>query len=178
MAIEARRSLGFRDAPPGIMMALRREQWTSGSQRVHNLTVAGPHTYYVAAGATEVLVHNQNTPNHCGIDIGAAREQAVAELVGGRVSGPAGKQGMKVVRPGVGSTDVDVIGPNGEWLAVGGPAKAKNINKLREKLSILKYAADREGVRAIAYFEVGTPLSVIQAAMRILGAKNVVQFTR
>ncbi|MGW5163210.1 hypothetical protein ACWEPN_47690 [Nonomuraea wenchangensis] len=61
---------------------------------------------------------------------------------------------------------------------MGGPAKAKNINKLRQKLSILKYAADAEGVRAIAYFEVGTPLSVIQAAMRILGAKNVVQFTR
>ncbi|SEU27341.1 RHS repeat-associated core domain-containing protein [Nonomuraea wenchangensis] len=155
------------------------EKWTSGRQRVHNLTVAGPHTYHVAAGKTDILVHNDNNPtNHCGVDIGAAREQAVAELTGGHVSGAAGKQGMKVVRPGVGSTDVDVIGPNGEWIAVGGPAKAKNINKLRQKLSILKYAADAEGVRAIAYFEVGTPLSVIQAAMRILGAKNVVQFTR
>jgi RHS repeat-associated protein len=30
------------------------------SERVHNLTVSGVHTYYVAAGATTVLVHNNN----------------------------------------------------------------------------------------------------------------------
>jgi uncharacterized membrane protein len=34
--------------------------WTSAEQRVHNLTVADTHTYYVLAGATPVLVHNSN----------------------------------------------------------------------------------------------------------------------
>ncbi|MFB7600207.1 polymorphic toxin-type HINT domain-containing protein, partial [Streptomyces sp. NPDC056160] len=32
-------------------------------QRVHNLTVAGLHTYYVLAGSTPVLVHNNRCPN-------------------------------------------------------------------------------------------------------------------
>jgi hypothetical protein len=34
------------------------ERWTEPSQRVHNLTVDGLHTYYVLAGHTPVLVHN------------------------------------------------------------------------------------------------------------------------
>ncbi|MEV0119500.1 hypothetical protein AB0H77_40650 [Streptomyces sp. NPDC050844] len=36
--------------------------WTAPSQRVHNLTVADLHTYYVMAGDTPVLVHNSNCP--------------------------------------------------------------------------------------------------------------------
>ncbi|TDB85784.1 hypothetical protein E1264_20055 [Actinomadura sp. KC216] len=32
--------------------------WTTHRQRVHNLTVADAHTYYVLSGATPVLVHN------------------------------------------------------------------------------------------------------------------------
>ncbi|MFF1378519.1 polymorphic toxin-type HINT domain-containing protein [Streptomyces sp. NPDC058308] len=32
--------------------------WTAPAQEVHNLTVAGAHTYYVLAGDTPVLVHN------------------------------------------------------------------------------------------------------------------------
>lgn len=39
------------------------KSWTTSRQRVHNLTVADLHTYYVLAGATPVLVHN-STP--CG----------------------------------------------------------------------------------------------------------------
>jgi RHS repeat-associated protein len=34
------------------------KRWTVQSATVHNLTVAGEHTYYVLAGATPVLVHN------------------------------------------------------------------------------------------------------------------------
>ncbi|PSK91304.1 intein/intein [Murinocardiopsis flavida] len=34
---------------------------TEGDQRVHNLTVADLHTFYVAAGRTPVLVHNSNS---------------------------------------------------------------------------------------------------------------------
>jgi hypothetical protein len=36
-------------------------KWTARSQRVHNLTVDGLHTYYVVAGNTPVLVHNCDT---------------------------------------------------------------------------------------------------------------------
>ncbi|WP_371778487.1 polymorphic toxin-type HINT domain-containing protein [Streptosporangium subroseum] len=37
------------------------KKWTA-YQRVHNLTIADIHTYYVLAGATPVLVHNSNCP--------------------------------------------------------------------------------------------------------------------
>ncbi|MEJ8650735.1 polymorphic toxin-type HINT domain-containing protein [Streptomyces sp. MS1.AVA.3] len=37
--------------------------WTTFRQRVHNLTVADLHTYYVLAGDTPVLVHNSNCGN-------------------------------------------------------------------------------------------------------------------
>ncbi|MFE9860507.1 polymorphic toxin-type HINT domain-containing protein [Streptomyces sp. NPDC005780] len=36
------------------------KSWTAQNQRVHNLTVADLHTYYVLAGRTPVLVHNSN----------------------------------------------------------------------------------------------------------------------
>ncbi|GAA4593682.1 hypothetical protein GCM10023194_58560 [Planotetraspora phitsanulokensis] len=43
------------------------KKWTAHHQRVHNLTIADLHTYYVLAGATPVLVHNANS--RCGIVI-------------------------------------------------------------------------------------------------------------
>ncbi|MEU6229335.1 polymorphic toxin-type HINT domain-containing protein [Streptomyces sp. NPDC047042] len=39
------------------------KSWAVKDQRVHNLTVAELHTYYVLAGATPVLVHNDRCPN-------------------------------------------------------------------------------------------------------------------
>ena len=46
--------------------------------------------------------------------VGAAREERVAELTNGRIpSGAPGKMGMKITQPGVGSSDVDVIGSDG-----------------------------------------------------------------
>src|SRR5690606_14875296 len=36
------------------------EHETAQDQRVHNLTIANHHTYYVLAGAASVLVHNRN----------------------------------------------------------------------------------------------------------------------
>lgn len=37
------------------------------SQRVHNLSVGGPHTYHVVQGGTDVLVHNSPRPRYpCG----------------------------------------------------------------------------------------------------------------
>ncbi|MEJ3749690.1 DNRLRE domain-containing protein [Actinomycetes bacterium KLBMP 9797] len=45
------------NADGDLLRVVASRAWTQ-SQRVHNLTVAGIHTYYVRAGATQVLVHN------------------------------------------------------------------------------------------------------------------------
>ncbi|WP_328873557.1 hypothetical protein OHT76_27665 [Streptomyces sp. NBC_00287] len=111
--------------------------------------------------------------------IGAAREQKVAELTQGTIpSGAPGKPGMKVTKPGAGTTDVDVIGGDGSYIAVGGPAKARNLAKFGEKCHILKYAAEQQGVRAQVYLEEGTPEPALRPARRILGDTNVHTFTR
>ncbi|MFJ5557351.1 PrsW family glutamic-type intramembrane protease [Streptomyces sp. NPDC093250] len=111
--------------------------------------------------------------------VGAAREQKVAELTGGTVpSGAPGKPGLKVTKPGAGTTDVDVIGADGSYIAVGGPAKARNLAKFGEKCHILKYAAEQQGVRAQMYLEEGTPDSALVLARKILGDANVHTFTR
>ncbi|WP_245238411.1 PrsW family glutamic-type intramembrane protease [Streptomyces roseochromogenus] len=111
--------------------------------------------------------------------VGAAREQKVAELTNGTVpSGAPGKPGLKVTKPGAGTTDVDVIGGDGSYIAVGGPAKARNLAKFGEKCHILKYAAEQQGVRAQVYLEEGTPESALNLARKILGEGNVHTFTR
>ncbi|MBE8474122.1 hypothetical protein [Streptomyces justiciae] len=111
--------------------------------------------------------------------VGAAREQKVAELTDGTIpSGAPGKPGMKVTKPGAGTTDVDVIGGDGSYIAVGGPAKARNLAKFGEKCHILKYAAEQQGVRAQVYLEEGTPEPALKLARKILGDANVHTFTR
>ncbi|MFF4502129.1 PrsW family glutamic-type intramembrane protease [Streptomyces sp. NPDC001401] len=111
--------------------------------------------------------------------VGAAREQKVAELTDGTVpSGDPGKPGLKVTKPGAGTTDVDVIGGDGSYIAVGGPAKARNLAKFGEKCHILKYAAEQQGVRAQVYLEEGTPEPALRLARKILGDGNVHTFTR
>lgn len=72
---------------------------------------------------------------------------------------------------GLGSTDIDVIGKAGEYIAVGGLAKTPS--KVGRQLQILKAAADRAGVKAVAYFAKGTPEAVLKVARRRLGAENV-----
>ena len=58
-------------------------------------------------------------------------------------------------------------------IQVGGPAKAKNLAKLGQKLNILKCAASNDGVGAQAYFEKGTPETALNLARKVLGAENV-----
>jgi len=40
-------------------------------------------------------------------------------------------------------------------------------------LKVLKTAADQAGVKAVAYFEKGTPESALKVARKWLGAENV-----
>ena len=72
-------------------------------------------------------------------EIGALREITVARLVGGTVLGEPGKPGMEIIKPNVGKTDVDVLGPNGEYIVVGGPAKSLKLSRLGEALHILRF---------------------------------------
>ncbi|MBK7926931.1 MAG: RHS repeat-associated core domain-containing protein [Bryobacterales bacterium] len=107
--------------------------------------------------------------------IGAAREVAVAALTGGRLASVAG-EGLKVTVKGLGSTDIDVIGKAGEFIAVGGPAKARKPAELGHHLKVLKAAAEQAGVKAQAYFATGTPESVLKVARKRLGEENVFEF--
>ncbi len=98
------------------------------------------------------------------------REQTVADITGGKVSGVK-------IKSGAGGTDVDVVGPNGELIMVGGPAKAKDLGKLGQVIKIYQdEAVARGGVGVKAYFAEGTPQNVIDFAIKKLGADNVVIF--
>jgi hypothetical protein len=74
--------------------------------------------------------------------LGIRREEYVAQLVGGTVTKDAKGQDIKVVMPGVGTTGLVVIGPNGEFIFVGGAAKAKDPSNFGKLLKISKFTAD------------------------------------
>jgi hypothetical protein len=101
---------------------------------------------------------------------GLARESQVAQQVGGTVSR------QKLVAKGIGSTDLDVLGPAGEYIGVGGPAKASDLSRFGRQLQVLKAAAKQDGTAAQMYLEEGTPEAAIQLAKKWLGDGNVFTF--
>ncbi|MFK8851071.1 hypothetical protein [Streptomyces sp. Ac-502] len=109
--------------------------------------------------------------------VGLKREEFIAKLVGGKVAKDANGQDIKIEMPNVGSSGLDVIGPNGEYIYVGGGAKAKNPAKFGSALKINKYAADQAGVKAIYYLADNTPESAIKQAKKVFGDENVHIFT-
>lgn len=109
--------------------------------------------------------------------IGLRREEYIAKLVGGTVAKDDKGQDIKIVMPNVGSSGLDVIGPNGEYIYVGGGAKAKDPSKFGKALKINKYAADEAGVKAIYYLADNTPESAIKQAKKVFGDENVHIFT-
>ncbi|MDO5288360.1 MAG: LysM domain-containing protein [Pseudomonadota bacterium] len=98
--------------------------------------------------------------------LGASREEAVANAVGGVRSG-------EIIRTTRGRTDVDVIDPAGNLYAVGGPAKANNMGNFIRGLMIYSETAAARGVNAYFYYAPNTPQTVIDAAIRVLGPKFV-----
>lgn len=76
------------------------------------------------------------------------------------------------------STVLDVLGPNGEYIFVGGPAKVSNPAKFGRALQIAKAAADQNGFRAMYYLEAGTPESAIAQATKRFGIDNVFLFPK
>jgi RHS repeat-associated protein len=100
--------------------------------------------------------------------VGRARELRVVQAVGGRLAND-----FRVSLPGVGTTAVDVFGSAGEYIGVGGPAKANNLSHLGTQLKVLAGAAGRAGVSAQYYFAKGTPDEAVRLAQKWLGKGNV-----
>jgi hypothetical protein len=120
----------------------------------------------------ETASSGENTGNA----VGLSREQHVAQITGGEVARGPGGQDIKITMPNVGASGIDVIGPNGEYIFVGGAAKAKDPSKFGRALQISKYAADQAGVPAIYYLDERTPIEVIAQAKRAFGDDNVIIF--
>ena len=102
-------------------------------------------------------------------NLGAARELAVATLVGGKVA-------RQAVVTEFGKVEIDVIGKGGEFIEVGGAAKGANqkaLSRLGVQLKRLRAAADDAGVEAHAYFETGTPEPALKVARCQLGRDKV-----
>jgi RHS repeat-associated protein len=99
--------------------------------------------------------------------LGEIREQLVAELTGGIVSGE------QVSVPGLGGTDIDVVARNGDLVAVGGGAKARDKGNLGRALRIYQAVAKQRGVGVRAFFAKGTPKEITDYARKILGKDNV-----
>ncbi|MER6049070.1 hypothetical protein ABT168_16720 [Streptomyces sp. NPDC001793] len=106
-------------------------------------------------------------------DLGLKREEFIAKLVGGKVAKDSKGQDIRIEMPNVGSSGLDVIGPNGEYIYVGGGAKAKNPSKFGTALKVNKYAADQAGVKAIYYLADNTPEAAIKQAKKVFGEENV-----
>jgi hypothetical protein len=121
------------------------------------------------AASADAASSGENSAN----SIGLSREQYVAQMTGGQLArGPDG-QDIKIVMPNVGASGIDVIGPNGEYIFVGGPAKAADPSKFGKALKVSKYAADQAGVDAIYYLAEGTPDTAVKQAKRVFGENNV-----
>jgi filamentous hemagglutinin len=113
-----------------------------------------------------------------GVDVGLSRELRVAEGVGGRVAKVGERKDLKLRSPSGEGVTIDVLGPEGELIVVGGPSKARSPGALGDRLRVLKETADAQGVKAQAFFEEGTPQSVLDIAATHLGAANVRIFPR
>ena len=109
--------------------------------------------------------------------IGDLREERVAEIVGGTLAKDSNGQDIKLTAPGVSkSVPIDVFGPNGELILVGGPKKVEKLDKLGGTLRDLVIVAEDRGVKALHYFTDNTPEAAIKAAQKKLGAENVFTF--
>ncbi|MFK0121322.1 RHS repeat domain-containing protein [Streptomyces sp. NPDC090994] len=109
--------------------------------------------------------------------LGLRREEYVAKLVGGFVAKDEKGQDIKIVMPNVGSSGLDVVGPNGEYIFVGGGAKAAKPAEFGKALKINKYAADQAGVQGHYYLDASnTPESAFAQARKVFGEDNVHSF--
>jgi RHS repeat-associated protein len=104
--------------------------------------------------------------NMSSIEVGASRTERVADAVRGQVVNMEVK-GL----PGYAKTDVDVIGPNGELIEVGGASKS--MSELGDQLRSLMAYGNLIQKPVYFYYAPNTPQNVINQAIEKLGASNV-----
>ncbi|KOG87478.1 hypothetical protein ADK38_25225, partial [Streptomyces varsoviensis] len=145
----------------------------SGVRRVYNVSSGRAGTLYAPTGNARAFVNG----GHDSGNLGPRREEFIAKLVGGTVAKDSKGQDIPIHMPNVGKSGLDVLGPNGEYIFVGGGAKAKNPSNFGKLLKISKWAADEAGVKAIYYLADNTPESAVKQAKKAFGDENVHIFT-
>ena len=118
--------------------------------------------------------------NESSSGIGLAREEKVADIVGGTIARnpQSPKKDLKVSGGGT-SIKIDVLGPNGEYIIVGGKGKGSNkkaVDDTGDQTARLKRIADANGVKAQAYFVDDISQAAIDIAKEKLGEENVFVF--
>jgi hypothetical protein len=106
-------------------------------------------------------------------ELGAARENYVADMIGGQVP----EQPLKIETP-YGKAQIDVVGPNGELVEVGGPGKGINPSNFGRQMQRLQSAAESTGTKGQFYYDQGTPESILNIARKWLGSENVIPFKK
>jgi hypothetical protein len=107
---------------------------------------------------------------------GLLREEMVAKVIGGKL---ARNDRGKDLEVGVTrKVPIDVLGPNGEYVVVGGYAKAQDAESIQRestRLGNLKKAASEATPpqKAMAVYSTDTPKVMITRAKKILGEDNV-----
>ena len=107
---------------------------------------------------------------------GNLREQYVANITGGKVAPKSGGKDFTIsanINGNKISASIDVIGANGEYITVGGAAKANKIGSWGDHLNRLNQVAKVNGVQAKAFLNKNTPQNVIDLSIKILGKDNV-----
>ncbi|MWA07608.1 hypothetical protein F8568_046330 [Actinomadura sp. LD22] len=114
------------------------KHWTTHHQSVHNLTIANLHTYYVEAGATQVLVHNcgGSVPRHRSI-CDCANGGKPALMRGPKPAG-TGPHNLKIAEVADQVTDGQVIAgggrlPEREFATPGGFKSARRPDVLVQR---------------------------------------------
>lgn len=112
-------------------------------------------------------------------EVGLAREQYVARMVGGVVTKNQKGQDYVLKVPSIvgKSLKLDVVGRYGEFILVGGPGKAGNLSQAIESFVQLRRYSDYYNARPMAFFQKGTSKGVLRQAERVLGKENVKTFS-
>jgi RHS repeat-associated protein len=105
-------------------------------------------------------------------EAGEIRVQRAAEYIKGRKPTPD----EKYVKTSIRTAEIDLIGPNGELIEVGGPSKLGN--NPGSQFKVLAEAAKVKGTKALVMLEEGTSPTVIEIAKRFVGEDGVIIFPK
>lgn len=176
------------------------QQLKDTTDTVYNFEVHEFSTYH--SGEVGIWVHNANCcdfitgKNGTLVDIrsmspqeivGIQRELKVVDMIGGKLSKTVRKDSVIedvfiYDKSGNKLVGIDAFGKNGEYIAIGGPAKGSTPKKLEgtlEKIRILKSEAAKNGKKAQAYYKQGNSdkfKKLIEESKKVLGDDNVIIF--